>query len=327
MLRTICVSLLAVAFGALQSGCCCCQLPVVNRGGPPIVFNAPPPPDNPPPDNAPPDNPPPDNPPPANAKPIFIKYQYNQNTGELKRGGQVIGTGFSGTGEAKNDPRSYKERTNGVIPTGDWRVERRRVDPKTGEPILDLAHFTGGHVAGRIPGENFTIHADDSPNAGESGIAMPRNVRDAIQIPKGLLDLAIIEVRQDNTAPPRPKIYTYSQSTGQLKFYSEVRGMGYSGKDKGKNNPDMQDVKDVGPVPVGEYEIISRVADPRSVGFKVKLKPLGKVTDRWPAEDIWIAPESKPRGNQPAIYIVFARQVVDRIEYDEKPRPRLKVVP
>ena len=44
-----------------------------------------------------------------------------------------------------------------------------------------------------------------------------RKARDAIQVPKGAFENLLIEVREDKAAPPRPKIYTYSQSTGQLK--------------------------------------------------------------------------------------------------------------
>jgi hypothetical protein len=304
---------------------------------PPVVVQQPPPPVvpvNPPKDDVDPKggNPPKDAPKDFGVpgKPTIVKYSYNQNTGELKRDNQVIGTGFSGKGEAKNDPHSYKEPVIGVIPIGDWKVERRRNDPKTGEPILDLSLFTGGHVKGRIPGENFTIHPEDGANAGESGIAMPRKVRDAIEIPKGLFDNCIIEVREDKSAPQKPKTYTYSQSTGELKHYSEVIGKGYSGKDKGKNNPAMQDTKDIGPVPAGEYEIIMKMADPKSKGFgsKLKLNPAANFTKRWPAEDIWIATESLPPGNHPAIFIVFTRQVIDRIDFRENnPRTRLKVVP
>jgi hypothetical protein len=273
---------------------------------------------------------PPKNVNPPDNKPKFNIYRYNQNTGELRSGDKVLGTGFSGKGEAKNDPESFKERITGVIPTGDWQVDRRREDPKTGEPILDLHLFTGGHVNGRMPGENFTMHPDNVPNAGESGIAMPRHVREAIEIPKGVFDAALIEVRTDPKAPPRPKTYTYSQSTGQLKFYSDVLGTGYSGKDKGRNNPAMQDTKNIGPVPAGEYDIIFKESDPFSLSFghKLKLNPAGKLNDRWPAEDIWLATESNPPGKHPAIYIVFIRDAIDRIEFRKNnPRTRLRVVP
>ena len=51
-------------------------------------------------------------------------------------------------------------------------------------------------------------------------------------------------------------MFTYSQSTGQLKnaeYEDEILGVGYSGNGAGKNNPAMQNVKDVGPIPQGLY--------------------------------------------------------------------------
>lgn len=50
-------------------------------------------------------------------------------------------------------------------------------------------------------------------------------------------------------------MWTYEQRTGRL-FRDGVHvGTGYSGHDKGKNDPDLQHVPRVGPIPVGFYEI------------------------------------------------------------------------
>ena len=50
--------------------------------------------------------------------------------------------------------------------------------------------------------------------------------------------------------------WTYHQSTGQLFHGSNLVGAGYSGHPpSGKNNPDMQDVPNVGPIPRGGYTI------------------------------------------------------------------------
>ncbi|MFZ5503511.1 MAG: tlde1 domain-containing protein [Pseudomonadota bacterium] len=51
-----------------------------------------------------------------------------------------------------------------------------------------------------------------------------------------------------------------SQSTGQVTRVdangnSTVLGTGYSGHGEGVNNPDMQNVEGVGPIPQGRYEI------------------------------------------------------------------------
>jgi hypothetical protein len=110
-------------------------------------------------------------------------FDYIVRTGQFTLNNQPIGVGFSGVGAARNNPALFNQLKTGPIPAGTWRVSARRDDPKTGEPIIDLQLFTGAHVKGRMPnGENFTIHPENSPNAGESGIAAPRNVRDQLQV-------------------------------------------------------------------------------------------------------------------------------------------------
>ena len=49
--------------------------------------------------------------------------------------------------------------------------------------------------------------------------------------------------------------WQYAQSSGQLSQDGEAVAVGYSGAGEGKNNPDMQAVHDVGPLPVGRYTI------------------------------------------------------------------------
>ena len=47
----------------------------------------------------------------------------------------------------------------------------------------------------------------------------------------------------------------YSQRTGVLRHGEDIEATGYSGYALGKNNPDMQNVHDIGPIPRGEYQI------------------------------------------------------------------------
>lgn len=49
-------------------------------------------------------------------------------------------------------------------------------------------------------------------------------------------------------------MWVYSQRTGNL-FWGKKAGQGYSGNGKGKNNPDLQDEPNVGPIPQGLYTI------------------------------------------------------------------------
>ncbi len=56
-------------------------------------------------------------------------------------------------------------------------------------------------------------------------------------------------------------MWTYIQKSGELLHDGELEGIGYSGYDdpvtgqEGKNNPDLQTVHEVGPIPVGRYVI------------------------------------------------------------------------
>ena len=51
-------------------------------------------------------------------------------------------------------------------------------------------------------------------------------------------------------------MWVFKQSTGELFHDGEVMAMGYSGRDNGKNCPDMQSVHDVGPIPCGMWHIV-----------------------------------------------------------------------
>lgn len=50
-------------------------------------------------------------------------------------------------------------------------------------------------------------------------------------------------------------MWIYAQASGALVYNGEVEGYGYSGGGEGKNNPDMQNVIGVGPIPCGVYAI------------------------------------------------------------------------
>jgi len=55
--------------------------------------------------------------------------------------------------------------------------------------------------------------------------------------------------------------WRYEQKTGRLLHYADDEStaervaIGYSGAGEGKNNPAMQDVQNVGPLPIGQYTI------------------------------------------------------------------------
>lgn len=45
----------------------------------------------------------------------------------------------------------------------------------------------------------------------------------------------------------------YEQKAAILTFPDGTKFSGYAGRDAGKNNPDMQNVKGIGPLPIGKY--------------------------------------------------------------------------
>jgi hypothetical protein len=57
-------------------------------------------------------------------------------------------------------------------------------------------------------------------------------------------------------------MWTYRQSTGELLHDGGVIAHGYSGHGPGKNNPAMQGVPNIGPIPAGTYRIGKPFKDP-----------------------------------------------------------------
>jgi Protein of unknown function (DUF2778) len=78
-------------------------------------------------------------------------------------------------------------------------------------------------------------------------------------------------------------MYTYSQSTGQFLDDGQLMTCGYSGCGEGENNPAMQDVKNVGPIPVGQYKMVALIFHDDRLGPRViRLEPYpgNKMFDR-----------------------------------------------
>lgn len=69
-------------------------------------------------------------------------------------------------------------------------------------------------------------------------------------------------------------MWRYEQTTGQLFNDSgELTAIGYSGHGEGLNNPDMQNVRDVGPLPQGFWAIGPPRNDPKLGVFTLSLIP------------------------------------------------------
>lgn len=68
-------------------------------------------------------------------------------------------------------------------------------------------------------------------------------------------------------------MWLYIQKTGELLHNGAHVGFGYSGHGIGKNNPDMQNVKRVGPLPCGWYTIEKHVDTEDHGPFCLPLTP------------------------------------------------------
>lgn len=73
----------------------------------------------------------------------------------------------------------------------------------------------------------------------------------------------------------------YSQHAGMLwaknksEQYSLITARAYAGKDAGKNNPHLEAVKNIGPIPRGEWIISDCQAHPRLGPLALRLWPCG----------------------------------------------------
>lgn len=67
--------------------------------------------------------------------------------------------------------------------------------------------------------------------------------------------------------------YLYIQNTGQLFHGPALLGTGYAGREEGYNNPEMQRVKGIGPLPCGWYTIQPPHDNPNVGKFALRLIP------------------------------------------------------
>ena len=68
-------------------------------------------------------------------------------------------------------------------------------------------------------------------------------------------------------------MWTWDQSAGELSHNGKLISKGYSGRDRGKNNPSMQSAVGVGPIPRGLWRML-KVYDSSATGPKtIWLEP------------------------------------------------------
>lgn len=68
--------------------------------------------------------------------------------------------------------------------------------------------------------------------------------------------------------------WTYAQKSGELQQDGKPVSTGYSGANEGKNNPAMDNVPNVGPIPRGDWTISGPPVDSKDHGpYVLKLNP------------------------------------------------------
>lgn len=68
-------------------------------------------------------------------------------------------------------------------------------------------------------------------------------------------------------------MYIYQQNSGVLSFNGEIIAKGYSGFGEGKNNPAMEKIADIGPIPRGVYNIGPSYDDKEKGPCVMRLTP------------------------------------------------------
>lgn len=72
-------------------------------------------------------------------------------------------------------------------------------------------------------------------------------------------------------------MWIWSQSKGQLWHLDRLVSKGYSGKGRGKNNPALQGLAGIGPIPKGDWGIVERY-NSRNVGpYTLTLHAMDKI--------------------------------------------------
>jgi len=96
-------------------------------------------------------------------------------------------------------------------------------------------------------------------------------------------DTAAPEVQPTMAVPTTPQgrpaidlqaSWTYAQKTGELQQDGRYVSTGYSGASEGKNNPTMENVPNIGPIPRGDWTIAGPPVDSKDHGpYVLKLNP------------------------------------------------------
>jgi hypothetical protein len=108
-------------------------------------------------------------------------WTYQQSTGQLRKDGALVGTGYSGHGDGVNNPAAQNEQRIGPIPQGVYRIGAPLDPPDHLGPLaMPLTAQPGTETFGRSA---FFMHGDNSQgneSASEGCIIMARLIRQTV---------------------------------------------------------------------------------------------------------------------------------------------------
>lgn len=107
-------------------------------------------------------------------------WTYQQSTGMLKWFSSIVGYGYSGCGDGKNNPFKQDCHNVGPLPTGRYTIESPVDTDAHGPYVLRLDPDEGNEMHGRA---GFLIHGDSVAHPGTASqgcIIMPRAVREQV---------------------------------------------------------------------------------------------------------------------------------------------------
>jgi len=107
-------------------------------------------------------------------------YIFEIITGRLTQFGSLIGTGWAGQAEGKNNADMVNVPNIGPLPPGFYTIGPAHTEPRLGPVVMDLSPDPANVMYGR---SLFRIHgasASDPEHSSEGCVVMPRPVRELI---------------------------------------------------------------------------------------------------------------------------------------------------
>lgn len=107
----------------------------------------------------------------------MANYIWDQSAGRMTLNGKLIGNGYAGRGDGKNNPAMQDAVAVGPIPRGLWRMTAVKDSPNTGPFSIVLEPEPGTDARGRSA---FRVHGDSVrlPGTASHGcITLPRAIR------------------------------------------------------------------------------------------------------------------------------------------------------